>query len=125
MAGRYRGVARRGNGWQISFTLPTGEGERCREMTHFPLTRKGEEEANNLRCAILTEIQRGTFDYANHFPRSKKALKHSPRPGKHILIKEALLEFLKEADHRCARSCERLQRANALPSNPDVRRARA
>ncbi len=102
MAGKYRGVTQRGKGWQISFTLPTGE--RCRETVSFPQTRKGEDEARALRGKVLTELQRGTFDYAACFPRSARALRHSPRPGRHILIKDALREFLKEAEHRCARS---------------------
>ncbi|MBV1905653.1 MAG: DUF3596 domain-containing protein, partial [Pseudomonadales bacterium] len=65
MAGKYRGVTRRGNAWQISFTY---KGERCREQLRFPGTRKGEDAANNFRGRVLMEIDMGTFDYAKHFP---------------------------------------------------------
>jgi integrase len=94
MAGRFRGVTRRGNGWQISFVLSSVE--RCREILRFPETRRGEEEAHRFRAMVLLEIDKGTFDYALHFPRSKRALRHSPSAGAHISVKRALSSYLDE-----------------------------
>lgn len=105
MAGRYRGVTRRGNGWQISFTLPFGE--RCREIVRSPNTRKGEDEAAAIRGDIITAIDRGQFDYPSFFPRSRKAIKYSCQPGDHILVREALDDFLRDAQRRCAYSTYR------------------
>ena len=92
MAGRYRGIVQRGQGWQIAFTLP--DGTRCREIVRFPKSRKGEEEAFRLRAQVLAEIDRGTFDYFRFFPRSRKARKYSKVPGRFITIEQALKEYL-------------------------------
>lgn len=92
MAGRYRGVTQRGQGWQIAFTLP--DQTRCREIVRFPHTRKGEDQANAIRIQVLAEIDRGTFDYFFFFPRSKKAPKYSRCPGKFIRIEDALRDCL-------------------------------
>ncbi|MCH9693881.1 MAG: site-specific integrase [Gammaproteobacteria bacterium] len=92
MAGRYRGVTQRGQGWQISFTLP--DGTRCRESVRFPHTRKGEEQAYELRASALAAIDRGTFDYPEFFPRSRSAIRYSRFPGRHITIRDSLECFL-------------------------------
>lgn len=92
MAGRYRGVTKRGAGWQVAFTLPNGT--RCREIVRFPHTRKGEDEAFAIRAQVLAEIDKGTFDYAERFPRSKNASKHSRYPGRHVSVSEALRKYL-------------------------------
>ena len=92
MAGRYRGVTKRGQGWQIAFTLP--DGTRCREVVRLPQTRKGEDEANGIRCRVVADIDRGSFDYAEYFPRSRKAIEYSIEPGRHIRIEECLKDFL-------------------------------
>ena len=102
MAGRYRGVTKRGQGWQLSFSLPNGT--RCRESVRFPQTRKGEDEAFAMRAQILAEIDRGTFDYAQWFPRSKNAKRFSSNPGQHILIRDALREYLVRERDRIAQS---------------------
>src|SRR5690606_6706372 len=50
--------------------------------------------AQKKRSAILYEIERGIFDYASHFPDSKKSrLFSSTRPDKRI--SQALDEFLR------------------------------
>lgn len=92
MAGRYRGVTKRGQGWQIAFSLP--DGTRCRELARFPHSRKGEEEAFRLRATVLADIDRGTFDYAETFPRSRRARQLSSRPGNHQTVEEALKLYL-------------------------------
>ena len=102
MAGRYRGVTQRGNGWQISFALPNGT--RCRETLRFPHTRKGEDEAQQFRARILHDIDCGKFDYAATFPRSKKAVSLSSNPAAHITIEQALKSYLVQAQQRLQRS---------------------
>ena len=98
MAGRYRGVTRRGQGWQVSFTLPCGT--RCREIVRLPVTRKGEEEAFSVRARILAEIDRGVFDYAETFPKSKMGRQLTQNSGKYLTIKNALREYLiRQAPH--------------------------
>ena len=120
---RYRGVTPRGNWWQISFTLPSGE--RCREIVRAPQTRKGLEYAYARRCEILMAIDRGVFDYGTYFPRSPRATRYSRVAGDHILVKDALVEFLREADRRCAPSTSRDYAARVykhlFPSFGDLR----
>ncbi len=50
------------------------------------------------------EVDMGLFDYAKHFPESKRALRHSRNPGQHITIKQALTQFLREIERRKAPS---------------------
>lgn len=102
MPGRYRGVTQRGNGWQISFTLPNGE--RRRETLRFPLTRKGEDEAHRVRSTVLMEIDKGTFDYGRTFPRSRGAVRYSSNPGAHVSIEQALKEYLRDHEPHLAKS---------------------
>lgn len=102
MGGRYRGITKRGQGWQLSFSLP--DGTRCREIVRFPQTRKGEKEAFSMRAQIVAEIDRGTFDYATWFPRSRNARRYSSNPGQHILVRDALREYLIRQKDRIARS---------------------
>lgn len=102
MAGRFRGITQRGQGWQISFTLPSGK--RCREVVRFPLTRKGEEEAHRFRSMVLYEIDTGTFDYAERFPRSKQALQLSVNPGRHVTIGVLLRKYLIQHETQLAAS---------------------
>ena len=92
MAGRYRGVTKRGTGWQISFTLP--DGTRCREMLRLPQTRKGEYEAFQIRARLLAEVDRGTLDYAAWFPRSSRAIKYCQNPGRYSKVEDLLRKYL-------------------------------
>ncbi|MDR5813370.1 DUF3596 domain-containing protein [Caballeronia sp. LZ033] len=55
---------------EISFIY---EGKRCRERIPLPPTAANLKKAENHRSAILYEISRGTFDYAQVFPNSKRA----------------------------------------------------
>ncbi len=69
----YPGVAPVGDyGIMIDFTY---EGERCRETLKIAPTSEGQRKANTKRKQILSEIALGTFDYAAHFPNSKRGKK--------------------------------------------------
>lgn len=105
MAGRFRGVTQRGQGWQISFTLP--DGTRCREQLRLPQTRKGEEQAAGFRARIIADIDLGGFDYAKYFPRSKNALARSSRPAKHTSVEIALRQYFSQGKRRLATSTYR------------------
>ncbi|WP_213306089.1 Arm DNA-binding domain-containing protein [Paraburkholderia sacchari] len=59
---------------EISFVY---EGTRCRERIPLPPTAANLKKAENHRAAILYEISRGTFDYAQVFPNSKRAAESS------------------------------------------------
>ncbi|TDN62326.1 DUF3596 domain-containing protein [Paraburkholderia sp. BL10I2N1] len=65
-------VARSDKGIQITFQY---EGRRCRETIPLPPTAANLKRAEQHRAAILYEISRGTFDYAQVFPTSKIAKK--------------------------------------------------
>lgn len=68
-----RGVVARSNkGIEITFQY---EGRRCRETIPLPPTAANLKRAEQHRAAILYEISRGTFDYAQVFPTSKFAKK--------------------------------------------------
>lgn len=49
------------------------QGKRCRERIPLPPTTANLKRAENHRAAILYEISRGTFDYAQVFPDSTRA----------------------------------------------------
>lgn len=66
---RYIGVTRRSQGYQISFQY---QGIRYRETLRLPLTRKGEDEANQVLCAIKRDITLNIFAIEKFFPNSLK-----------------------------------------------------
>lgn len=68
-------------------------GVRCRERLNLPPTPRNLNYATNLRGKILTEIAQGTFDYAQHFPDSTRALKFSATPGRHITVAKGLADW--------------------------------
>lgn len=57
---------------QIAFSF---RGEQCREiLSHLDASiSTAEKHASHYRGEILNQIQRGVFNYAEHFPNSKKA----------------------------------------------------
>lgn len=73
----FRGVTKRSNGWQISFTY---KGKRYREMVVYPHTSKGKQEARDRLGKVRTEISLGTFDYERLFPNSR-AIRKNKRIG--------------------------------------------
>lgn len=63
------GVEVRGNAVRIYFRW---EGELCREPLPGAATEKNIEHAKRLATIINYEIEAGTFDYARHFPDSRR-----------------------------------------------------
>lgn len=98
---RQTGIIVRGNSVQISFTYM---GQRCRETIRVKPTETVLKEITRKREAILYAIDMGTFDYADHFPNSKNALKYSRRKGSLVLVKDALNQWLIECNQKCERS---------------------
>jgi integrase len=70
-------------------------GVRCKERLKLPPTGANKKFAANLRAQIHVEIARGTFDYAKHFPNSKKALMLSRVPGAAVTIGDAMDQWLR------------------------------
>ncbi|HFK4134875.1 TPA: DUF3596 domain-containing protein [Klebsiella oxytoca] len=63
------GVELHGKGIRISFLY---RGIRCREVLRgWTISNSNIRKAGNLRALIVSEIQQGKFDYAEHFPESK------------------------------------------------------
>lgn len=55
------------------------KGQRYRERLRLSPTAANLRYVRNLKATIETEIAKGVFDYAKHFPESKRALTVSPR----------------------------------------------
>jgi integrase len=70
-------------------------GVRCKERLRLPPTSANVKFAANLKAQIQAEIARGTFDYAKHFPNSKKALMLSRVPGAAVTIGDAMDQWLR------------------------------
>lgn len=65
------GIELRGDTLRLVFTF---RGQRCREsLKGIKPTKANIKFASNKRTSILHEIATNTFDYASHFPDSKKA----------------------------------------------------
>jgi integrase len=56
--------------YQIAFSF---QGVECREVVDLPHSKANETYCARLRAEILGKIARGTFDYTEHFPESKRA----------------------------------------------------
>ena len=69
-------------------------GVRCREKLRLAPTPTNTRFAQRLKSAIELEICAGTFDYAKHFPRSRKARQFARRPAEVVTIVEFLNEWL-------------------------------
>jgi integrase len=85
--GRGSGIRATGNTIQIDFAY---KGARCRERLKLAPTPANLKYAANLKATIETEIVHGTFDYAKHFPRSKRAPKLTRVYGSTTTIAEGL-----------------------------------
>src|SRR5688572_30937218 len=62
--------------WQNSTTLRIAfwyKGVECRETLSLPANKTNIQYAQRLRGEIINAIERGTFDYAQFFPQSKRA----------------------------------------------------
>ena len=101
MDARQRGITIRGNSAQIAFTY---QGVRCRETIPIPPTKAAQKELTLKRQAILYEISMGTFDYARHFPFSRKAQAFRQTQPDHQTIKEALKNWLQRNQAKLQKS---------------------
>src|SRR4051812_30657990 len=74
---------------QIDFRY---KGVRCRERISLPPTPANRKYVQRLKATIEHEIATGTFDYAKHFPDSRRAklLRH----GSGTDIRTALLAYV-------------------------------
>lgn len=69
-------------------------GVRCRERIRLKPTRPNIQYAVRLKGEIENAIARGTFDYAEYFPYSKRVQLFSENTGSRIKIKDALEDWL-------------------------------
>jgi|GEM_PF-3255312 len=71
-------------------------GQRCRESLRLdPSVISNCRFVENLKKRIEYEIITGTFDYANHFPDSRRARKFALNPSQVVTVGELLTEWLK------------------------------
>lgn len=77
------------------------QGIRCRETIRVKPTATTIKEVARKREAILYEIDMGRFDYAKHFPNSKRAIQFAENKGSLITIEDALKGWLKRVERRC------------------------
>lgn len=95
------GVRPRGNSIVLDFTYM---GQRCRETLRVKPTKTAIKEASRKREAILFEIAMGTFDYGQHFPTSKNAIRFGKNKGALVTIEEQLKKWVRKAEKRCQHS---------------------
>lgn len=76
---------------RISFMY---KGVRCKETLNLAPTQTNIKYAGNLRAAIVTEIAKGTFDYAKHFPDSPRVVMFGGRRAIKLTVGEALDQHL-------------------------------
>ncbi|MGC2458548.1 MAG: tyrosine-type recombinase/integrase [Gallionellaceae bacterium] len=77
-------------------------GQRCREIIKILPTKANLQFAKNKRAAILHEIGIGTFNYAAHFPDSRRAATLGKVSNK--TVSQALDEFLLTSRRTCEAS---------------------
>ncbi|EPS1221622.1 Arm DNA-binding domain-containing protein [Burkholderia cenocepacia] len=90
----------RGSSLRIRFYF---RGEECRETLKLEPTPKNIQYAVRLRGEILRKIEMGTFNYAEYFPDSKRAItERAAEPG-NVTVGERLDDFIAEATRAVAR----------------------
>lgn len=86
------GIELRCDSLRINFSY---RGQRCREtLTGLAPTKANAKFAANKLATIKHEIATNTFDYAAHFPESKKALLFSGARASRKTVEEAVKEWL-------------------------------
>ncbi|MCO2689933.1 DUF3596 domain-containing protein [Pseudomonas aeruginosa] len=82
---KHSGVEVHGNSIRIVFMW---QKRRYRETLGLPITKANIKHAAQLRAAVLHDIKMGTFDYARHFPNSRRAGNHSSSRDErlHVLL---------------------------------------
>jgi integrase len=95
-------------------------GVRCRERIKLEPTPRNLRWAENLLGQIRVEIEKGTFDYARHFPTSKKARSLAKRPGGLSTVTKALETWLDgrraEIEHTTEIDYDRAIRNTLIPA---------
>lgn len=93
---QHTGVRTMGRGPGIRWVGPDSiqidfrwRGKRCRERLRLAQTKENERFAKRLKAVIEHEIAIGTFDYAKHFPKSKRA-----RVSVGVPLKQAMLAYV-------------------------------
>lgn len=99
MGRKQAGIRARGKGIQIDFYY---HGERCLETLSIPPTPANLKFAAQKRSAIQHEIATNTFDYAKHFPNSRKVVKLGFR--RECKVKVLLTDWLNRKHRECAYS---------------------
>lgn len=79
-------------------------GVRCRERIKLAPTPRNMSYATNLLGTIKIEIEKGTFDYAERFPNSKRARKLSNKPASLDTVGDRLASWLEGVEHQLEHS---------------------
>lgn len=79
---------------RISFEY---RGARCKEFIRLAPNEANFRFARNLKARIEHEIAIGTFDYAQHFPQSRRAKRFAKNPAQLVIVGELLTEWLASA----------------------------
>ncbi len=79
-------------------------GVRCRERLKLPPTPPNHRYAANLKAEIENHIARGTFNYADFFPDSRRARILSRRTGEIVNLREALRRYIDSSEKALQRS---------------------
>lgn len=66
---------------------------RCREKIKLPPNAANLKYVERLKATIEHEIAKGTFDYAKHFPNSKRAKTFSRQPGAAVSVANGLRDW--------------------------------
>lgn len=69
-------------------------GKRCRERIKLAPTPRNLRYCENLLGQIKIEIEKGTFDYAAHFPDSKRAVQVVAKPAALDTLEQVLQRWL-------------------------------
>jgi integrase len=91
--GRGKGV-RAASASSIGITFQY-RGARCREKLRLPPNEANKKYAERLKATIELEIAKGIFDYAKHFPNSKRARTLGRQPGAVQSVKDGLRDWHK------------------------------
>lgn len=76
---------------RISFTY---KGVECREVLKIDPSAQNIKYAERLRSQILLEIEKGVFDYAQTFPKSKRLHLFGKTVRKNLTVGKALADYL-------------------------------
>lgn len=69
-------------------------GVRCREKIRLAPNEANLKFVRNLKARIEHEIAVGTFDYAQHFPKSRRAREFAKNPAQLVTVGELLTKWL-------------------------------